>query len=50
MGLDDKAKNAKTLKKKSEIQASFGFSIEGDWPVGGKAAPPAAMFGIKLSF
>src|SRR5205085_792886 len=40
--VDDTAKNAKTLKKKSDIQASFGFSIEGDWPVGGRASPPAA--------
>ena len=35
-------RKAKTLKKKSEIAASFGFSIEGEWPVGGKAPPPAA--------
>lgn len=44
------ADKAKTLKKKSEISASFGFSIEGDWPAGGRAAPPAAMFSAKLSF
>ena len=48
--VNDTAKKAKTLKKKSEIQASFGFSIEGDWPAGGKAAPPAAMFGVTLRF
>ena len=48
--VDETAKKAKTLKKKSEIQASFGFSIEGDWPAGGKAAPPAAMFGVTLRF
>ncbi len=43
------AAKAKTLKK-NEIAASFGFSIEGDWPAGGRASPPAAMFGVKLSF
>jgi len=48
--VNDTAKKAKTLKKKSEIQASFGFSIEGDWPAGGKAAPPAAMFGVTIRF
>lgn len=48
--VNETAKKAKTLKKKSEIQASFGFSIEGDWPAGGKAAPPAAMFGVTLRF
>ena len=30
--------------------ASFGFSIEGDWPAGGKASPPAAMFGVTIRF
>lgn len=44
------ADKAKTLKKKSEIVASFGFSLEGDWPAGGKVSPPAAMFGVKLMF
>lgn len=48
--IKDSAKKVKTLKKKSEIAASFGFSVEGDWPAGGKASPPAAMFGVKLSF
>lgn len=48
--VDDAAKKAKTLKKKSEIQASFGFSVQGDWPSGGKASPPAAMFGVTLTF
>jgi len=48
--VNDSAKKAKTLKKKSEIAASFGFSIQGDWPEGGKASPPAAMFGVKLTF
>ena len=48
--VDETAKKVKTLKKKSEIQASFGFSIEGDWPAGGKVAPPAAMFGVTLRF
>jgi hypothetical protein len=48
--VNDSAKKAKTLKKKSEIQASFGFSIQGDWPTGGKASPPVAMFGVKLTF
>ena len=48
--IKDAAKKVKTLKKKSEIAASFGFSVEGDWPAGGKASPPAAMFGVKLSF
>ena len=44
------ADKAKTLKKKSDISASFGFSIEGDWPAGGRAAPPAAMFSAKINF
>ena len=48
--VSDSAKKAKTLKKKSEIAASFGFSIQGDWPTGGKASPPVAMFGVKLTF
>ena len=48
--VNDAAKKAKTLKKKSEIQASFGFSIQGDWPTGGKASPPVALFGVKLTF
>ncbi|MCE9661718.1 MAG: hypothetical protein K8R60_24605 [Burkholderiales bacterium] len=48
--IKDAANKAKTLKKKSEIAASFGFSIEGDWPAGGKAAPPAAVFSVTLSF
>ena len=48
--VNDAAKKAKTLKKKSEIQASFGFSIQGDWPGGAKASPPVAMFGVKLTF
>jgi hypothetical protein len=46
----DAADKVKTLKKKSEIAASFGFSVEGDWPVGGRASPPAAVFSVKLSF
>jgi hypothetical protein len=48
--VQDSAKKAKTLKKKSEIAASFGFSVAGDWPSGGKASPPVAMFGVKLTF
>ena len=48
--MKESANKAKTLKKKSEIEASFGFSIEGDWPAGGKASPPAAMFGVKIAF
>ncbi len=48
--IKESAAKAKTLKKKSEIAASFGFSIEGDWPAGGRASPPAAMFGVKLAF
>ena len=48
--VNDSAKKAKTLKKKSEIAASFGFSIQGDWPSGGRASPPAALFGVKLTF
>jgi hypothetical protein len=36
--------------KKPDFRASFGFSIEGEWPAGGKATPPAAMFGVTLSF
>jgi hypothetical protein len=46
----DSAKKAKTLRKKSDIAASFGFSVAGDWPSGGKASPPAAMFGVTLTF
>ncbi|MGZ5216183.1 MAG: hypothetical protein ACXWKD_08180 [Caldimonas sp.] len=48
--VNDSAKKAKTLKKKSDIAASFGFSISGDWPSGSKASPPVAMFGVKLTF
>ena len=48
--IQDSAKKAKTLKKKSEIAASFGFSVAGDWPSGGKASPPVAMFGAKITF
>jgi hypothetical protein len=44
------ADKVKMLKDKSAIQASFGFSIEGDWPAGGKATPPAAMFNLKVQF
>ncbi|MBX3604910.1 MAG: hypothetical protein KF788_06550 [Piscinibacter sp.] len=44
------AGKVKTLRKKTEIAASFGFSIEGEWPAGGRAAPPAAMFGAKIMF
>ena len=44
------ADKVKTLKGKSAIQASFGFSIEGDWPAGGKASAPAATFNIRLRF
>jgi hypothetical protein len=46
----DAANKAKTLRKKSEIAASFGFSVEGEWPAGGRASPPAALFGVKLMF
>jgi hypothetical protein len=46
----DSANKAKTLRKKSDIAASFGFSVEGEWPAGGKASPPVAMFGVKLAF
>ena len=48
--LRSKLESAKTLKGKPAIQASFGFSIQGDWPAGGRAVPPAAMFGAKLTF
>ena len=44
------ASKAKTLRGKSAIAASFGFSIAGDWPGGGKAAPPAGMFAVKIAF
>lgn len=44
------ADKAKTIKGKSAIQASFGFSVQGDWPAGGKAAPPAATFNVILRF
>jgi hypothetical protein len=47
--VNDAALKAKTVKK-SDFKASFGFSIEGDWPAGGKASPPAAMFSVTLSF
>jgi hypothetical protein len=46
----DSAKKAKTLRTKSEISARFGFSVEGEWPAGGKASAPAAMFGATISF
>jgi len=46
----DSAKKAKALRNKSDISASFGFSVQGDWPSGGKASPPAAMFGVTLAF
>ena len=48
--VNDAAKKAKTLKKKSEIAASFGFSVAGDWPSGGKASQPVALFGVTLTF
>ena len=48
--IKDSAAKVKTLKNKSEIAASFGFSIQGDWPAGGKVAPPTAVFGVTLSF
>lgn len=44
------ADKAKTLKGKSAIAASFGFSIEGDWPAGGRAMPPVASVGAKITF
>ena len=44
------ADKVKTYKGKSAIQASFGFSVEGDWPAGGKALPPAATFNVKIQF
>ncbi len=44
------AKKAKTLRTKSEISAKFGFSVEGEWPSGGKASAPAALFGATISF
>jgi hypothetical protein len=44
--IKESANKAKTLKRKSEIAASFGFSIEADWPAGFRASPPAAMFGM----
>ena len=46
----DAAAKARTITKKSDIVASFGFSLEGEWPAGGRAQPPAAMFGVKLMF
>jgi hypothetical protein len=48
--VDDAAKKAKTLKSKSDITATFGFSILGDWPAGGKATPPAAVLGATIHF
>jgi hypothetical protein len=48
--IKESAAKAKTLKKKSEIAASFGFSIEGDWPVGGRAPPPAGVFSVRIAF
>ena len=44
------AKKAKTLRTRSEISAKFGFSVEGEWPSGGKASAPAAMFGATIAF
>jgi len=48
--IKDSARKAKTLKKKSDISASFGFSIEGEWPAAGKAPPPAALFSATIRF
>lgn len=48
--VDEAAKKAKTLKSKQEISATFGFSIQGDWPQGGKATPPAAVAGVTIHF
>jgi hypothetical protein len=48
--IKESAAKAKTLKKKSEIAASFGFSIEGEWPVGGRAPPPAGVFNVRIAF
>ncbi len=44
------ADKAKTLKSKSAITASFGFSIEGDWPAGGRAMPPVASVSATITF
>jgi hypothetical protein len=44
------ADKAKTLKNKSEISASFGFSVQGDWPSGGKAPPPTVSVGVTIHF
>jgi hypothetical protein len=46
----DSAKKAKTLRSRSEISAKFGFSVEGEWPAGGRASAPAAMFGATIAF
>jgi hypothetical protein len=48
--VDDTAKKAKTLKSKQEISATFGFSVQGDWPQGGKATPPAVVAGVTIHF
>jgi hypothetical protein len=40
----------KTLKGKSAIQAAFGFSVEGDWPAGKAAAPPAVTANLIITF
>lgn len=48
--LDAVAKGAQTLKDKKDIQVSLNFSIQGEWPQGGRAMPPAAVFGLKISF
>ncbi len=48
--LDAASRSAKTLKDKKDIQVSLNFSIQGEWPRGGSATPPAAMFGLKLTF
>ena len=40
----------KTLKKKKDIEIAFGFTLQGEWPGGGKAAPPTPSFGLKITF
>ena len=44
------ADKVKTYKGKSAIQASFGFTVEGDWPTGGRATAPAATFNVRVTF
>lgn len=50
MGAVKKAAEKARSVKKSDFSAKFGFSVQGEWPAGGKAMPPAAMFSATINF